>query len=113
MRETFVCANKLHPGNALSNDQLALVETLAIGCHATNRGAPEEETQTLIIGAGPIGLATLEFSVWTGAKVTVMTGSPAVLNFAERPTDAHTLHSQGETGIGTNPGAPTAIGMAW
>ena len=55
MRETFlVRANKLHPGNALSNDQLALVETLAIGCHATNRGAPEEETQTLIIEQAPL-----------------------------------------------------------
>ncbi len=33
-------ADKLHPSTTLSFDQLALVETLAIGCHATDRGAP-------------------------------------------------------------------------
>lgn len=98
MRETFlVRANKLHPGNALSNDQLALVETLAIGCHATNRGAPEEDAQTLIIGAGPIGLATLEFVRLTGAKVTVMDRVASRLEFCRETYGvAHTLHSQGD-----------------
>jgi len=97
MRETFlVRANKLHPGNTLSNDQLALVETLAIGCHATNRGAPEEDTQTLIIGAGPIGLATLEFVRLTGATVTVMDRVASRLEFCKKTYGvAHTLHSQG------------------
>ena len=31
-------ARKMHPSKKLSFDQLALVETLAIGCHAVNRG---------------------------------------------------------------------------
>src|SRR6188768_2264014 len=33
-------ACKLHPANKLSPEQCALVETLAIGCHAVNRGNP-------------------------------------------------------------------------
>ncbi|MEJ2522529.1 MAG: alcohol dehydrogenase catalytic domain-containing protein, partial [Gammaproteobacteria bacterium] len=59
--ESFlVRADKLHPSSKLSYDQLALVETLAIGCHANDRGAPDRGDHALIIGTGPIGLATLE-----------------------------------------------------
>src|SRR3712207_4153450 len=36
-----VPARKLHPSKKLTLDQLALVETLAIGCHAVNRGNPQ------------------------------------------------------------------------
>lgn len=68
----LIRADKLHPSKSLSFEQLALVETLAIGCHATDRGAPSEEDHVLIIGAGPIGLATLEFTRLTGATITVM-----------------------------------------
>src|SRR3954454_12795824 len=48
-------ARKLHPSKTLAFEQLALVETLAIGCHAVNRGAPRADGSCLIIGAGPIG----------------------------------------------------------
>jgi alcohol dehydrogenase len=62
MRPRFIVpARKLHPGNKLSNEQLALVETLAIGCHAVDRGAPKEGENCLVVGAGPIGLSVLEF----------------------------------------------------
>lgn len=56
-----VPAHKLHPGNDLTYDQLALVETLAIGYHAVQRGKPQAGETVLVIGAGPIGLACLEF----------------------------------------------------
>ncbi|MFM2242071.1 MAG: hypothetical protein RLZ97_926 [Verrucomicrobiota bacterium] len=56
-----VPARKLHPGNDLSYDQLALVETLAIGYHAVQRANPAPGDTVLVIGAGPIGLACLEF----------------------------------------------------
>jgi alcohol dehydrogenase len=68
----LIRADKLHPSAKLTFEQLALVETLAIGCHATGRGAPAKGDHVLIIGAGPIGLATLEFTRLTGATVTVM-----------------------------------------
>lgn len=59
---TFIVpARKLHPGNDLTYDQLALVETLAIGYHAVQRGKPIAGETVLVIGAGPIGLACLEF----------------------------------------------------
>lgn len=70
--EFLIRADKLHVGNDLDFDQLALVETLAIGCHACDRGGATADDQVLVIGAGPIGLAALEFVRLTGARVTVM-----------------------------------------
>lgn len=79
----LIRAAKLHPSELLSMEQLALTETLAIGCHATNRGAPRSDEHVLIIGAGPIGLATLEFTRLSGAVVTVMDLNPDRLKFCE------------------------------
>jgi 2-desacetyl-2-hydroxyethyl bacteriochlorophyllide A dehydrogenase len=73
MRERMILpAVKLHPGNGLSFEQLALVETLAIGCHAVNRAGILPGEDVLIIGAGPIGLTVLEFAKLTGAAITVL-----------------------------------------
>ncbi|OYP35826.1 zinc-binding alcohol dehydrogenase family protein [Rhodopirellula sp. MGV] len=83
--ESFlVRADKLHPAKQLSYDQLALVETLAIGCHANDRANPRPADHALIIGMGPIGLATLEFAKFTGAKVSVMDMNPERLDFVRR-----------------------------
>ena len=83
--ESFlVRADKLHPSDKLSFDQLALVETLAIGCHANDRGAPQGGDHALIIGMGPIGLATLEFARLTDATISVMDMNPARLDFVRQ-----------------------------
>jgi alcohol dehydrogenase len=65
-------ARKLHVANKLTADQCALVETLAIGCHAVNRGGSRAGEHVLIIGAGPIGLSALEFARLSGATPIVM-----------------------------------------
>src|SRR5262249_44299374 len=49
-----------------------LVETLAIGCHAVVRCAPQPGENVLVIGAGPIGLSVIEFVKLTGANLIVM-----------------------------------------
>ncbi len=73
LRPSFVLpARKLHPSARLGFDQLALVETLAIGCHAVERGRPVVGESCLIIGAGPIGLATLVFAKLSGARTIVL-----------------------------------------
>ena len=70
--EFIIRADKLHPSAKLSFEQLALVETLAIGCHAVDRGGVREGESCLVIGAGPIGLATLEFVQLRGARPVVL-----------------------------------------
>ena len=68
----LVPARKLHVSTRLAFEQLALVETLAIGCHAVNRGNPLPGEHVLVIGAGPIGLSAIEFARLSGARTIVM-----------------------------------------
>lgn len=80
----LVPARKLHISRKLSFEQLALVETLAIGCHAVSRSGLKSHESCLIIGAGPIGLATLEFVKLTGAKTIMLDMNDARLEFCRR-----------------------------
>jgi 2-desacetyl-2-hydroxyethyl bacteriochlorophyllide A dehydrogenase len=85
LREKFcVNAEKLHVSTTLSYEQLALVETLAIGCHAINRAAPRAGEHLLIVGAGPIGLAVLEFARLADSNVSVMDMNADRLDFCRR-----------------------------
>jgi 2-desacetyl-2-hydroxyethyl bacteriochlorophyllide A dehydrogenase len=73
MRQTLVVpSRKLHPSKNLTLDQLALVETLAIGCHAVDRAGLEKGEFVLVIGAGPIGLGVMQFAIEAGAQVIVL-----------------------------------------
>jgi 2-desacetyl-2-hydroxyethyl bacteriochlorophyllide A dehydrogenase len=67
-----VPANKLHPANDLSLDQLALVETLGIGAHGVERADIREGEFVLVVGAGPIGLSAMPFAMARGARLAVM-----------------------------------------
>jgi 2-desacetyl-2-hydroxyethyl bacteriochlorophyllide A dehydrogenase len=93
MRPRFIVpARKLHPSTKLSLDQLALVETLAIGCHAVNRGRAKKDEPVLVIGAGPIGLATIEFVKLSGAKTIVLDLNEQRLKFCRETMGvAHTI----------------------
>ncbi len=83
--ESFLIrADKLHRSEELNFDQLALVETLAIGCHANDRGCPGGGDHALIIGMGPIGLATLEFARLTDTKISVMDMNSERLDFVNK-----------------------------
>ena len=54
---------------------------MAIGCHASDRGNPKGGEHALVIGAGPIGLATLEFNRLTQTTLSVMDMSEERLEF--------------------------------
>lgn len=71
-----VPVDKLHPSATLPLEHLALVEMLCIGAHAVGRGAPQAGEEVLVVGAGPIGLATAQFACLTGANVSVLELSP-------------------------------------
>lgn len=92
-------ARKVHRSEKLSYDQLALVETLAIGCHAVNRGRPAPGEAILVIGAGPIGLSVIEFARLSGARTIVMDMNPQRLAFVRekmRVTDTILTRGDGE-----------------
>jgi 2-desacetyl-2-hydroxyethyl bacteriochlorophyllide A dehydrogenase len=98
MCERFLLpARKLHPSKVLSLDQLALVETLAIGCHAVNRGNPQPGEHVLVIGAGPIGLSVIEFVKLSGATCMVLDLNQQRLDFCrEKMGVKHTLLAKGD-----------------
>lgn len=82
MRERLtVPARKLHPSAALAFEQLALVETLAIGRHAVERAQIERGESVLVIGAGPIGLSVMQFAAEAGARVIALDVNAARLRF--------------------------------
>lgn len=64
--------SKLVKANGLSFDELALVEPLAIGAHGVRRAAINKGEFVLIIGAGPIGIGTMEFARIAGGRVIAM-----------------------------------------
>lgn len=80
----LVPARKLHVSRKLTLEQLALVETLAIGCHAVARAGPTKDDHVLVIGAGPIGLATVEFVKLAGATITVLDVNERRLEFCRK-----------------------------
>ncbi len=90
LRPRFVLpARKLHKSERLTLDQLALVETLGIGCHAVNRGDSKVGENDLIDGAGPIGLSVIEFVKLTGATITVLDLNQQRLDFCKRQMGVH------------------------
>jgi 2-desacetyl-2-hydroxyethyl bacteriochlorophyllide A dehydrogenase len=95
MREEFTLpARKLHPSSTLTFDQLALVETLAIGCHAVARAQVERDEHVLVIGAGPIGLSVIQFAAEAGARVIVLDVNAGRLDFCRRQLSVpHTINA--------------------
>ena len=102
LREKFVLpARKLHVSRKLEMDQLALVETLAIGCHAVDRAKPKPGEHLLVIGAGPIGLSVIEFARLAGAEITVLDMNEQRLAFCrETMKVAHTVKFVGDGSAG-------------
>jgi 2-desacetyl-2-hydroxyethyl bacteriochlorophyllide A dehydrogenase len=59
-------------GDGLTYDELALVEPLAIGAHGVRRAEIRQNEMVLVVGAGPIGLGTMEFARIAGGKVIAL-----------------------------------------
>lgn len=88
-------------GEGLSFDELALVEPLAIGAHAVWRAGVSAGDTVLVVGAGPIGLGTMEFARIAGAKVIALDVNDARLSFCrEKIAVRHTINALTENVVG-------------
>jgi 2-desacetyl-2-hydroxyethyl bacteriochlorophyllide A dehydrogenase len=95
--QLLVPARKLHPSASLTFDQLALVETLGIGCHAVERAGVVKGEFALVIGAGPIGLSVIQFASEAGAQVVVQDVDASRLEFCQRQLGvAHSINAARE-----------------
>ncbi len=59
-------------GEGLSYDTLALVEPLAIGAHGVRRAGVMPGEFVLVVGAGPIGLGSMELARIAGGRVIAL-----------------------------------------
>jgi 2-desacetyl-2-hydroxyethyl bacteriochlorophyllide A dehydrogenase len=82
-------AKYLVAGRGLNAEQLALVEPLAIGAHGIARAAIDEGEFVLVIGAGPIGIGTMEFAAIAGGKVIAMDVNESRLQFCREHLRVH------------------------
>lgn len=78
-----VPSSALVHGEGLSLDALALVEPLAIGAHAVRRAGVTKGEFVLVVGAGPIGLGTMEFVRAAGGKVIALDTNNDRLKFCK------------------------------
>ena len=102
-------------GNGLSFDELALVEMLSIGAHGIRRANVEPNETVLVVGAGPIGLGTMEFARIAGANVIALDINDGRLAFCrEKLGVAHTINALNDNVLEklaeiTNGDMPTVI----
>ena len=90
-----VPSTSLVHGRGLSHDSLALIEPLAIGAHAVRRAAIQSGEFVLVVGAGPIGLGTMESARIAGGEVIAMDINDERLRFCRE--NLHVLHTVNAT----------------
>ncbi|HUQ64518.1 MAG TPA: zinc-binding alcohol dehydrogenase family protein [Flavitalea sp.] len=94
--------NCLLQSQGLTIDEIALTEPLAIGAHGINRAQIKKDDFVLIIGAGPIGLALMEFAKLAGGKVLVMDVNEMRLEFCSNHLGVQIIRSSDELADITN-----------
>ena len=115
MREIIkVPMSKLYDSPKLSYDQLALVETLGIGAHAVERGRVAPDEWVLVIGAGPIGLAVMQFAKAEGARVIALDMNSDRLDFCQKHIGVDEIVLSGDSALSkirdiTNGGMPPIV----
>lgn len=73
----------LLPAQKLNNNQMALVEPLAIGAHAVRRARITKDETVVVVGCGPIGLGLMKFAQIAGAKVIAVDMNEERLQYAK------------------------------
>ncbi len=99
----------------LGFDELALIEPLAVGAHAVRRAAVMANEFVLVIGAGPIGLGTMEFSRIAGANVIAIDINEDRLGFCKNKLRVKHIVNAASPGVAeqlkiiTNGDMPTVV----
>ncbi|WP_093556638.1 zinc-binding alcohol dehydrogenase family protein [Pseudoduganella namucuonensis] len=83
--------------DGISLDDAAMLEFLAIGCHAVRRGAVRPGQKVLVVGVGPIGVAVALFAQLKGGQVTVLDGREERLDFCRDALGIERTVAVGET----------------
>lgn len=88
-----VPSSSLIKSNELSYDELAVVEPLSIGVHGIRLADIKQNEFVLMMGAGPIGFAAMQFAKLTSATIIVMDVNEQRLQFCKQNLNIkHTLN---------------------
>ena len=82
--------------DGLSTDQIATVEPLSVGWHASCRGRVSPEDRVLVMGCGVIGLGAIAASCYQGAEVIAVDIDAAKLAKAQVLGARHVVNAQQE-----------------
>jgi len=85
--------SKAYASDVLTLQELALVEPMSVGYHATNRGRISEVDTVLVLGCGAIGLGAVAASSQKGAVVIAVDIDDAKLELANKLGATHTVNS--------------------
>jgi len=100
MQEYFtVPVEILLPALSLNDNDMALVEPLAIGAHAVRRAQIKQKETVLVMGCGPIGLGLMKFAQIAGAEVIALDMNKKRLDYAKDVIGADHIVLAGDDAI--------------
>jgi 2-desacetyl-2-hydroxyethyl bacteriochlorophyllide A dehydrogenase len=88
--------SKVFLAGDLPEEQIACIEPLSVGWHATNRAQIRSEDIVLVFGCGMIGLGVIAASIYKGAKVIAVDIDDLKLKKAKALGAIYTVNSQKE-----------------
>ncbi len=98
MREYFTLPwEKAYAAKGLSLRELSLVEPLAVGFHAAERGRVAPQDIVAVIGCGTVGLGALASAVTRGAAAIAIDLDDGKLELARRTGAQHSVNSRSES----------------
>ncbi len=86
---------KLYLSDALSIEELALVEPLTVGFHAVDRGRVAATDVVAVLGCGAIGLGAIAGAAFRDATVVAVDIDDGKLAIARKAGATHTVNSAG------------------
>jgi len=84
----------------LTDDEIAIIEPLAIGAHAIRRAGDIQGKNVAVVGCGPIGMGIIAQASAMGAKVFALDLQPKKLQIARRNFRAHEVIDIKENPVG-------------
>lgn len=89
-------AEKLYRADTLSLEELALVEPLTVGFHATDRAGITPRDMVAVFGCGAIGLGAISGAIFRDATVIAIDIDDAKLAIAKKAGAQHTVNTSRE-----------------
>ena len=90
----------LLPANHLSDDQIAIVEPLAIGAHAIRRSEIISGETVAVVGCGPIGIGIMKLAQIAGARVIAIDINEQRVSYAKDKIGIDHVVKAGDNALG-------------